>query len=89
MRRTNGKREWRDEGIRKLGKDEKQTKEMKVRKREREGEKSHGGGGKSQEAFDRRRENDIRAVRPKGMNDVCAGKKERAAVAEKRRGYRP
>lgn len=23
------------------------------------------------------------------MNDVCAGKRERAAVAEKRRGYRP
>lgn len=43
MRRTNGKREWRDEGVRKLGKDEKQAKEMKVRKREREREVTRWG----------------------------------------------
>lgn len=47
MRRTNGKREWRDEGIRKLGKDEKQMKEMKVRERERERERSHTVGAGS------------------------------------------
>lgn len=44
MRRTNGKREWRDEGVRKLGKDEKQAKEMKVRKRERERSHTVGAG---------------------------------------------
>lgn len=59
MRRKDRKREWRDEGIRKLGKDvQKQTKE---RAREVTGEKK-----KSQKTFDRRKESSIQVVRLKG-----------------------
>lgn len=69
MRRKDRKREWRDEGIRKLRKDvQKQTKE---RAREVTGEKK-----KSQKTFDRRKESSIQVVRLKG-DERCVQERAR------------